>query len=100
MRGKDWLVYLFRGVTRGGGLLKPPPPVGMGGAEEEPLVLTFEWYREVCPNFGHPALTSSFTECEFLLVKNSFSTIVIELSFLKLFQLSNGDLLFSCLNLE
>ena len=41
----------------------------------------------VCPNFGHPALTSSFTKYKFLQVKNSFATIVNELSVLKLFQL-------------
>ena len=27
----------------------------------------------VCPNFGHPALTSSFTEYKFLQVKKSFA---------------------------
>ena len=36
------------------------------------------------PEFGHPALISSFTKI--LHVKNSFSTIVNELSGLKLFQ--------------
>ena len=51
----------------------------------------------VCFNFGqwHPALTSSFTKYKFLQVKNSFATIVNGLLVLKLFQLSNGDLLFS-----
>ena len=49
----------------------------------------------MCPYFGHPALTSSFTEYEFLEVKNNFATILTEVSVLKLFQLSNGDLLFS-----
>ena len=47
--------------------------------------------RVVCPNFGHPALTSSFTKYEFLQVKNSFATILNKLSVFKLFQLSNGD---------
>ena len=47
--------------------------------------------RVVCPNFGHPALTSSFTKYEFLQVKNSFATILNELSVFKLLQLSNGD---------
>ena len=51
--------------------------------------------RVVCPNFGHPALTPSFTKYKFLQVKNSFETLVNELSVLKVFQLSNGDLLFS-----
>ena len=51
--------------------------------------------RVVCPNFEHPALTSSFTKYEFLQVKFFFATIVNELSVLKLFKLSNGDLLFS-----
>ena len=50
--------------------------------------------RVVCPNFGHPALTPSFTKYQFLQVKNRFATLVNELSVLKLFQLSNGDLLF------
>ena len=49
----------------------------------------------MCPNFGHPALTSSFTKYIFLEVTNSFATLVNELSVLKLFQLSNGDVLFS-----
>ena len=52
-------------------------------------------YRVVCPNFGHPALTSSFTKYKFLQVKRSFATLMNELSVLKLFQFSNGDLLFS-----
>ena len=51
-------------------------------------------HRVVCPNFGHPALTPSFTKYRFLQVKNSFATNVNGLSVLKLFQLSNGDLLF------
>ena len=51
--------------------------------------------RVVCPYFGHPALTPSYTKYKFLQVKNSFATLVNELSVLKLFQLSNGDLLFS-----
>ena len=33
-------------------------------------------YRVVCPNFGHPALTSSFTKYKFSQVKNSFAIIV------------------------
>mgnify|MGYP000279282549 CR=1 FL=1 len=51
--------------------------------------------RVVCPNFGHPALTPSFTKYKNFQMKNSFATLVNELSVLKLFQLSNGDLLFS-----
>ena len=51
--------------------------------------------RVVCPNFGHPVLTSSFTKYTFLLVKNSFTTFVSELPVMKLLQLLNGDLLFS-----
>ena len=47
-------------------------------------------YRIVFPNFGHPALTLSFTKYKFLQVKNSFTT-VNKLSFLKLFQLPDGD---------
>ena len=47
----------------------------------------------VCPNSGHPSPTSPFTKYKFLQVKYSFTTIVIELSVLKLFQLFNGDLL-------
>ena len=49
----------------------------------------------MCPNFGHPALTPSFTKYNFFQVKNCFATLVNELSVLKLFQLSNGVLLFS-----
>ena len=49
----------------------------------------------MCPNFGHPALTLSFTIFNFLQVKKSFATILNGLSVLKSFQLSNGDLLFS-----
>ena len=52
-------------------------------------------YRIVCHNFGHPALTSSFTKYKFLQVKNSFEENLNGLSVLKLFQLSNGDLSFS-----
>ena len=48
-----------------------------------------------CPNFGYYALTSLFTKYKFLQMKISFVTIVNRLSVLKLFQLSNGDLLFS-----
>ena len=51
--------------------------------------------RVVCPNFGHPALTSYFTKYKFLQVKNSFAKIVNELSVFKLFPLANGDLLFA-----
>ena len=51
--------------------------------------------RVVCPNFGHRVLTSSFTKYTFLQVKNSLAIIVNELSILTLFQLLNGDLLFS-----
>ena len=49
----------------------------------------------MCPNFGHSALTSSFTKYKFLQVKKSFATVVNGLSILKLFKLSNGDLCFS-----
>ena len=51
--------------------------------------------RIACPNFGHPAQTLSFTKHKFLQVKNNFETIMNGLPTLKLFQLSNGDLLFS-----
>ena len=34
--------------------------------------------RVVCPNFGHPSITSSFSKYTFLQVKNSFATIVNE----------------------
>ena len=51
-------------------------------------------YRVVCRNFGHPTLTPSFTKYTFFQIKNSFATLVNELSVLKLFQLSNGDLFF------
>ena len=51
--------------------------------------------RVVFPNFGHPALTSSFAKYKFLKVKNSLVTIVNLLSVLKLFQHSNSDLLLS-----
>ena len=40
----------------------------------------------MCPNFGHPTKTSSFT-------KDNFATIGNELLALKRFQLSNGDIL-------
>ena len=36
-------------------------------------------YRVVCPNFRHPALTSSFTKYKILQVINSFSIILNEL---------------------
>ena len=49
----------------------------------------------VCHNFGHPALTSSFTKYKFLQVKYDFAAIVNERSVLKLLQLSNVD----CVNL-
>ena len=48
----------------------------------------------MCSNFGHPALTSSFTNSKLLQVKYSVVTIVNDVSVLKLFQLSDGDLLF------
>ena len=51
--------------------------------------------RVVCPKFGHPALTPSFTKYKFLKVRNNFAAILTEVLVLKLFQLSNGDLLFS-----
>ena len=41
-------------------------------------------YRVACPNFGHPAQTSSFTKYDFLQVKNYFATIVNVLSVLQL----------------
>ena len=44
------------------------------------LVSTIIVTRVVCLNFGHPALTSVFTKYAFLQVKNSFATIVNELS--------------------
>ena len=44
-------------------------------------------------NFGRPAQT--LTQYKFLHVKNNFATVVNDLSVLKLFQLSNGDLFFS-----
>ena len=46
----------------------------------------------MCPNFGRPALTPSYAKYKCLQVENIFATIVNELSVLKLFQLSNGDL--------
>ena len=49
--------------------------------------------RVVCPNFGHPVLTSSFTKYTFFQVNIFFVTIVNRPLALKLFQLSNGDLL-------
>ena len=49
--------------------------------------------RVVCPNFGHPAPTLSFTKYKFMQAKYSFKTNVNGLSVFKLFQLSNGDLL-------
>ena len=52
-------------------------------------------YRVVCPNFGRPVLTLSFTKYKLFQVKNCFATIMHGLSALKLFQLSNGNLLFS-----
>ena len=48
--------------------------------------------REVCPNYGHLALTLSFTEYKFLQVKNDFKTLVIGLPVLKLFNISKSDL--------
>ena len=54
------------------------------------IVLT----RVVCPNFGHPDLTSSFIKFRFLHGKNSFALIVNGLSVLKLCQLLKVDLLF------
>ena len=63
--------------------------------------------RVVCPNFGHPPLTSSFTKLKISQVKNSLA-IVNDLSVLKSVQLSNGNLSFhrlptafsKCVNLE
>ena len=46
-----------------------------------------------------PAQTLSFTKCKFLQVNNFFAIIVDELSVLKLFQLSNGNLIFSLLTI-
>ena len=49
--------------------------------------------KVVCPNFGHsPALTSILTKYNFL---HGSATSVNGVSDLKLFQLSNGGLLFS-----
>ena len=48
--------------------------------------------RRVC---GHPAPTSSFTKYNFLQVNIFLTTKMNVLSVLKLFRLSNGDLLFS-----
>ena len=59
---------------------------GLGGASQV--------NRVVCPNFGHPALTSSIQNTNFWEFKNSLAKIVNELSVLRLLQLSNGDLLF------
>ena len=50
--------------------------------------------KVVCPNFGHPDLTLHFTRYKFSHVQNSFATIENGLSVLKLFELSNSDLLF------
>ena len=45
----------------------------------------------VCPNFGHPVLTSSFTKNIYIFAgENMFATIVQLV--LKCFQLWNGDL--------
>ena len=49
--------------------------------------------RVVCHNFGHPAQT--WYKIYYLQAKYSFATIVNRPSVLKLFQLSNGDLLIS-----
>ena len=49
----------------------------------------------VCPNFGHPTLTLSFTKYKFLQGNNSSATIGNRLLVLELFQLFNGYLLFS-----
>ena len=49
--------------------------------------------RVMCPNFGHPALTPSFTKYNFFQIKNSFATLVNELSVLKLFQLFSQKVL-------
>ena len=57
-------------------------------------VISYKQYRGtrvVCPIFGHPALTSSFTKYNIIQVKNNFLTILNGPSVLKLFQLSNGD---------
>ena len=53
--------------------------------------------RVVCPNFGHPALTS-FTKYNHLQVKKGFSSIANELSGLKLLSIRMGIYLFvACL---
>ena len=49
----------------------------------------------VCPNFGHPAQTSSLKKYKSFEEKNISATIVNEPSVLKLFQLSSVDLFFS-----
>ena len=58
-------------------------------------IIQYFIYQIACPNFGHPAQTSSFTK--YILLQAIFfsSTNVNELSVWKLFQLWNGDLLFS-----
>ena len=49
----------------------------------------------MCPNFGHPALSSSFTKHNLWQINTNFAINVNELSVLKLLQLLNCDLLLS-----
>ena len=70
------------------GSLKPP-------FLRHPVYFCIKIYRVVCPNFEHPALTSSFKKYNFLHVKNSVQTIVYRLSVLKLLSFRMVILLFS-----
>ena len=49
------------------------------------VVIVHMYTRVVCPNFGHPALTSSFTKHTYLKVINIFITILNEPSVLHFF---------------
>ena len=69
-----------------------PMPFSESSLGANGFILTL---KVVCPYFGNPALTSSFTKYTFLKMKNSFATIVNGLSVKILFQLSNDDLSFS-----
>ena len=71
---------------------------------DPPLYCAFEYKnkartgRVVCPNLGHPALTSSFTKYNFFQIKTSFATFVNDLSVLKLLQFSMAIYIFvACL---
>ena len=39
------------------------------------MTLYVNKYMVVCPDFGHPAVTSSFTKYKFLQVKDSFNIV-------------------------